>query len=98
MITFSPHHINSILVESWDAFKVSSIKVIRDSFVKNKLLPLSPLDLTTTTPRHVLMDPRLNKSTIYHATAFVLLLILCRMATCVVCGVGVTTNKECWQK
>ena len=39
---FSPHHMNTILVESWDAFRVSSGKVKRYNFVKTKLFPLSP--------------------------------------------------------
>ena len=48
------HHMNSILVESWDAFNVSSGKVIRDRSVKNKLPPLRPTDLIKTT--HVFDD------------------------------------------
>ena len=42
-------HMNSILVEAWDAFKLSSRKFIRYIFVKTKLLPLRPPDLTTDT-------------------------------------------------
>ena len=41
---FSPHHINSVLVESWYAFKMSSRKIIRDIFAKTKLPPHSPPD------------------------------------------------------
>ena len=44
-----PHHINSILVGTWDAFNVSDRKVIRDRFVKTKLHPLIPTNLTTDT-------------------------------------------------
>ena len=44
---FSPHHMNSVLVESWDPFRISSGKIIRDSFSKTNLPPLSPTDLTT---------------------------------------------------
>ena len=44
-----PRHMNSVLVESRDAFKVSTGKIVRDSFMKTKLLPLSPLGLTTNT-------------------------------------------------
>ena len=36
---FSPHHMNSILVEAWDSFKISSGNIIRDSFAKTKLPP-----------------------------------------------------------
>ena len=46
---FSPHHINSALVESWDTFKVSSGNIIRYRFAKTMLLPLSPPDLATNT-------------------------------------------------
>ena len=38
---------NSILVEAWDALKVSSVKFIMDRFLKIKLLPLSPTNFTT---------------------------------------------------
>ena len=47
--TFSPHHMNSVLVESWDAFKMSAGNIIRDSFAKTKLPPLRPNNLTTNT-------------------------------------------------
>ena len=45
---FLPHHMNSIFVESWDAFRVSVGNIIRYSFVK-KSTPLSHTDLTTNT-------------------------------------------------
>ena len=38
---FQPHHMNSILVETWESFIVSSGKIIKDSFSKNHLLPLA---------------------------------------------------------
>ena len=41
-----PHHMKSILVREWDAFKVSAGKFIRDIFVKKNLLTLSPTELT----------------------------------------------------
>ena len=44
---FLPHHMNSILAEAWDAFKVSSGKIIRDSSAKKNLRPLSYPDFTT---------------------------------------------------
>ena len=47
MSKFSPHHMNYVLVEAWDAFKMSSGNIIRDSFSKKNLLPLTPTDLTT---------------------------------------------------
>ena len=37
---FQPHQMNSVLVEAWDAFKVSSLNIIRDSFAKTHLTPL----------------------------------------------------------
>ena len=46
---FLPRHMNSVLVEARDAFKVSAGNIIRDRFVKTKLPPLSPPDLTTNT-------------------------------------------------
>ena len=36
---FLPQNTNSILVEAWDACKVSSGRVIRDRYVKTKLTP-----------------------------------------------------------
>ena len=45
-IKFSPHHMNSVLVESWDPFNMSAGNIIRDSFAKTKLPPLSPPNLT----------------------------------------------------
>ena len=46
---FSPHHMNAVLVEAWDAFNISSGNIIRDNFAKTKLPPLIPPNLTTTT-------------------------------------------------
>ena len=40
---------NSILVEVWDASKVSIGNIIRYSFVKTNLPPLSTTNLTTNT-------------------------------------------------
>ena len=36
---FSPHHMKSVLFESWDAFKMSYVNIIRDIFLKTKLPP-----------------------------------------------------------
>ena len=44
-----PQHMNSILVEVWDASKVSIGNIIRYSFVKTNLPPLSTTNLTTNT-------------------------------------------------
>ena len=44
-----PHHMNSILVEAWDALKMSAGNTIRDSFAKTMLLPLRPPKLTKNT-------------------------------------------------
>ena len=46
---FLPHHMNSVLVEAWEAFKVSDGNIIMDRFVKKNLPPLSPTNLTTNT-------------------------------------------------
>ena len=40
---FSPHYMNSVLVEAWDAFEVSSGNIIGDIFAKTMLLPSSLL-------------------------------------------------------
>ena len=39
MTKFSPHHMNSVLVEAWDAFKMSYSNIIRDIFTKTNLTP-----------------------------------------------------------
>ena len=44
---FLLHHMNYILVEAWDAFKISDRKIIRYRFVKKKILPLISQNLTT---------------------------------------------------
>ena len=46
---FSPHHMNSLLVEAWYDFKVSSVNTIRDSFAKTNIPPLIPPNLSTNT-------------------------------------------------
>ena len=46
---FQPHHMNSVLVEAWDAFKVLSGNIIVDSFAKTHLPPLSPSNMITNT-------------------------------------------------
>ena len=40
--TFLPHHMNSVLLEAWDAFKVSAGNIIREIFMKTKLPPPLP--------------------------------------------------------
>ena len=46
---FQPHHMNSVLVEMWEAFKLSSGNITRYRFYKNRLLPLSPPNMITNT-------------------------------------------------
>ena len=46
---FQPHHMNTVLVEAWGAFKVASGNIIVDSFAKTHLLPLSPPNIITNT-------------------------------------------------
>ena len=43
---FLSHHTKSILVESWGTFKGSAGNIIRGIFVKKKIPPLSPTELT----------------------------------------------------
>ena len=44
-----PHHMNSILVQARDAFKVYSGNIIRDRFVKTNIPSLIPPNFTTNT-------------------------------------------------
>ena len=44
---------NSVLVEAWYAFKVSSGNIIVDSFAKIYLLPLTPPNMITNTQEMV---------------------------------------------
>ena len=46
---FQPRHMNYVLVETWEAFKVSSGNIIRDSFTKTHLIPLIPPNMITNT-------------------------------------------------
>ena len=46
---FSLHHINYVLVEAWDDFKVSVGNIIGYRFSKTMVPPLSPTDLTPNT-------------------------------------------------
>ena len=39
---FQPHHMNSVLVEAWDALNLSYGNIIVDSFARTHLLPLIP--------------------------------------------------------
>ena len=46
---FQSHHMNSVLVETWEAFTVSAGNTIRDSFCKTRLPPLCPPNMITNT-------------------------------------------------
>ena len=46
---FKPHHMNYVLVETWEAFTVSAANIIREIFSKTHLLPLSPPNMITNT-------------------------------------------------
>ena len=46
---FSPHHTSFVLSDAWDSFNISAGNIIRDSFVKTKLPPLIPNNLTKNT-------------------------------------------------
>ena len=46
---FQPHHMNSVLIETWEAFMLSDGNIIMDSFAKCHLLPLSPPNMITNT-------------------------------------------------
>ena len=47
--TFSPHHMNSVLVEAWDALNVSYRNIIRGRFVKKTYNSIGPRRFTTNT-------------------------------------------------
>ena len=49
IIRFQPHHMSYVLVEAWDAFKVSYGNIIVDRFAKTHLPPLSPHNMITNT-------------------------------------------------
>ena len=42
---FKPHHMNYVLVETWEAFKMSAGNIIRDGLYKTHLLPLRPTNM-----------------------------------------------------
>ena len=46
---FQPHHMNSVLVETWEAFALSYGNIIRYSFAETRLLPLIPPNMITNT-------------------------------------------------
>ena len=46
---FQSHHMNCVLVETWEDFTVSAGNIIRYIFDKNRLLPLSPPNMVTNT-------------------------------------------------
>ena len=46
---FQPHHMKYALVETWEAFTVTSGNIIRYSFAKTHLLPISPPNMITNT-------------------------------------------------
>ena len=46
---FQPHHINYVLVETWETVMLSSGNIIRESLAKTHLLPLSPPSMITNT-------------------------------------------------
>ena len=46
---FQAHHMISVLVETWEAFTVSTVNIIRDSFAKTRLLPLNTPNMITNT-------------------------------------------------
>ena len=46
---FQPHHMISVLVETWEAFKVSAGKIKGYSFAKTHIPPLSPPNIITNT-------------------------------------------------
>ena len=49
MTKFTPHHMNSVLVEAWYSFNISVGSIIRNRYSKTKLPPFIPLNLTTNT-------------------------------------------------
>ena len=64
---FQPNHMNSVLVEAWTSFKVSSGNIIVDSFAKTHLLPLSPTNMITNTQAMVASTQTSSKGIIWIA-------------------------------
>ena len=50
---FQPHHMNSVLDETWEAFMVPAGKIIRDNFAKNIILPFRPTSTIINTQAYV---------------------------------------------
>ena len=50
---FQPYHINYVLVETWEAFTVSSGNIIMDRFYKTQILHLIPPNIKTNTQTFV---------------------------------------------
>ena len=46
---FQPHHINAVLVETWEAFTISSGNIVRNSFAETHIFPLSPPNMIINT-------------------------------------------------
>ena len=64
---FQPHHTNSVLVETWEEFMVSSGNIIRDSFDKTNLTHLSPTNMITNTQACVASTQTSSKGIIQFA-------------------------------
>ena len=46
-LKFTPAHMNYVLVETWEAFKLSSTKITQKYFKMTHILPLSPSEIVT---------------------------------------------------
>ena len=46
---FQPHRMNTVLVETWEAFTISFDNIIEDSFDKTHIIPLRPTNMITNT-------------------------------------------------
>ena len=46
-LAFTPAHMNSALVATWEAFKLSTATITQKSFKRTHLLPLSPPNIET---------------------------------------------------
>ena len=68
-IKFTPSHINSVLVETWSAFKISSAKITQESSKKTHLPPPFPYwtkSQTTKLSYKLLKFPTVGKWMIYN--------------------------------
>ena len=59
-LKFTPAHINSVRVATWEAFKISSATITHNTFNNTHILPLSPPDIDTNHQTFLAVTQQLN--------------------------------------